>query len=170
MVSMAWVRAGEDTEWMMRLGAMKITVASPQSALVDYVGLFGANVLQLLTKWYRNYTLSRELQHHFSQKLLLWGILYPFIVLIAFNWNYLIADWRMDSPFYIGHITKLVVILPCLIYVIVRGMLLPFQRGVGISELLPIRFIAITVVCFMADLVFTIPKRKRKLGDSDFDS
>lgn len=162
-----WVRAGEDTEWMMRLEALKINIVSPKSVLVDYIGLIGANIFQLLNKWYRNYTLSCELKHLFPQKLLLWLIIYPFIVLIAFNWNYLIADWHVDSPLYIGHVTKLVILLPCLTYVIVRGLLLPLKRGVGILNLLPIRFIAITIVCFMADfvkvIVFTTPKRKHNI-------
>ena len=167
-----WIRAGEDTEWMLRLDVLKITVAYSSSALVDYVGLIGADIKQLLTKWYRNYTVARELPHFFPQKLLLWLILYPFIVLIAFNWNYLIADWRTDSPFYIGHVTKIVAILPGVTYVIVRGLILPLQRGVGILRLLPIRFAAIAFVCFMADfvkvLVLSLPQRKRDADTPDF--
>lgn len=163
-----WVRAGEDTEWMLRLAVLKIPVVDSSSALVDYVGLIDSDMKQLLKKWYRNYTASRDLPHFFPQKLLLWLVLYPLLVLVAFNWNYLIADWRMDSPLYIGHVTKIVAILPGLIYVIVRGLVLPLQRGVGVWRLLPIRFVAITLVCFMADvvkvLVFSLPKRKQDKG------
>ena len=107
-----WVRAGEDTEWMLRLEVLKIPIGYSPSALVDYVGLIDSNAKQLLKKWYRNYTASRDLPHFFPQKLLLWLVLYPLLILIAFNWNYLIADWRMDSPLYIGHVTKIVAILP----------------------------------------------------------
>ena len=159
-----WVRAGEDTEWILRLELLKVMVVCPPGALIDYVGLIDSSMKQLLKKWYRNYRESRDLPHFFPQKLLLWLVLYPLIVLIAFNWNFLIADWRMDSPMYIGHVTKIVAILPVLGYVGVRGILLPLKRGVGIWRLLPLRFIAITVICFMADvvkmLVFSIPKRK----------
>ena len=161
-----WIRAGEDTEWMLRLDILKINVGHSSSALVDYVGLIGVSLQQLLKKWHRNYTVSKELPHFFPQRLLLWLIMYPMIVLIAFNWNYLIADWRMDSPLYIGHVTKIVAILPIFIYIIVRGFIWPLQRGVSLLQLLPIRFIAISSVCFLIDfvkaLVFSLPRRNIK--------
>jgi len=169
-----WVRAGEDTEWILRLEVLKIPVAYPPKALIDYVGLIGLDMKKMLKKWYRNYTASRDLPHFFPQKMLLWLVLYPLLVLIAFNWNYLIADWRMDSPLYIGHVTKMVAILPGLIYVIVRGLMLPLQRGVGIWRLLPARFLVITLVCFMADvvkvLVFSLPKRTHHASTVDITS
>ncbi len=159
-----WARAGEDTEWILRLELLRLPAVSPSEPLIDYVGLIGLNLSELLKKWYRNYTAGRDLPHLFPQRLLLWAVLYPILILVAFNWNYLIADWRMDSPLYIGHITKIVVIVPSLIYVLVRGLILPLHRGVSIWRLLPIRFVAITLICFMADvvkvLVFSIPKRK----------
>jgi hypothetical protein len=160
-----WVRAGEDTEWMLRLDLLRAPVVYPSSALIDYVGLIGLDMKRLLSKWFRNYTASRDLPHFFPQRMLLWLVLHPMLILIAFNWNYLVADWRMDSPLYLSHVTKIVAGLPVLAYVGIRGLALPLQRGVGIRRLLPIRFMAITVVCFMADvvkfLVFSNPKRKR---------
>jgi hypothetical protein len=166
-----WVRAGEDTDWMLRLELHKLPVATPSCALIDYVGLIGFKLKILLSKWYRNYTASRDLPHFFPQRLLLWLVLYPLLILVAFNWNYLIADWRTDSPMYIGHVTKIVAVVPVLFYVGVRGLLLPLQRGVSIDSLLPIRFIAISLVCFMADAVklFAISVPKRKIDASKFD-
>ena len=159
-----WVRAGEDTEWMLRLELLQIPIVYSSSPSVDYVGLIGSDPKQLLKKWYRNYTASRDLPHFFPQKLFLWLVLYPLLLLIAFNWNYLIADWRMDSPFYIGHVTKIMATLPGLIYVIARGLVLPLRRGVSIWQLFPARFLAIVSVCFTADfvrvIVFSLPKRK----------
>ena len=158
-----WTRAGEDTEWMLRLEVLKIPIRYSSVALVDYVGLIGLDLMQILKKWYRNYTASRELPHFVPQKLLLWLVLYPLLVLIAFNWNYLIAEWRMDSPMYFGHVTKIAALLPVLIYIIIRGLILPLQRGVRIWQLFPARFLGIVSVCFMADfvkiLVFSLPKR-----------
>lgn len=166
-----WVRAGEDTEWILRLKLLKIVVVYPPIASIEYIGLTGSDMKQILKKWYRNYTTSRDLPHFFPQRLLMWLVLYPLIVLSAFNWNYLIADWRMDSPLYIGHVTKIVAILPTFFYFSVRGIFLPLKRGVHIKHLLPVRFIAITVICFMADVVkfavFSIPKRK--IDVSKFD-
>ena len=166
-----WVRAGEDTEWILRLKLLKIVIVYPPIATIEYTGLTGLDMKQILKKWYRNYTTSRELPHFFPQKMLMWLVLYPLIVLSAFNWNYLIADWRMDSPLYIGHVTKTVAILPTFFYLSVRGIFLPLSRGVRIGHLLPVRFIAITVICFMADvvkfLVFSIPKRKIDISKFD---
>jgi hypothetical protein len=141
---------------------MKIPMASMSIELVDYEGLKGISLNSILRKWHRNYSASHKLPHLFPQKIFLWIILYPLIIFVGFNWNYLIANWRMDSPFYIGHITKIAAILPPLAYVFTRGVLLPLKRGVRISGLFPIRFILIAAVCFMADgvkaFVFTKPR------------
>ena len=143
----------------------KIPIFCAPSASVDYVGLIGLNMEQLMKKWHRNYSASRELPHFFPQKLLLWLVIYPLLVLIAFNWNYLITDWHIDSPLYLGHVTKVVAIIPLLLYVIFRGLVLPFKRGVKFMQLLPVRFMAIILVCFIADLVkvlvFALPKFNR---------
>ena len=169
-----WVRAGEDTEWLLRLELLKIPVLCPTNALVDYVGLIDLDKKKILNKWYRNYAAARDLPHFFPQRLLLWLVFYPLLILLAFNWNYLIADWRMDSPFYIGHITKIVSILPVLTYVLVRGLLLPLHRGVSMVRLFPIRFLAIALVCSVADatkiLVFSFPKRRNDFTAGKPDS
>jgi hypothetical protein len=168
-----WVRAGEDTEWMLRLEVLKMPIVQSPSPLIDYCGLIGSDLKMLLKKWYRNYKASRFLPHFFPQRLLLWMILYPLIVLIAFNWNYLVADWRMDSPMYLGHVTKIVATLPVLIYVVVRGLVLPQRRGVEIRRLLPARFMGIILICLLADtvkiLVFSVPKRKDDERTLDFN-
>ena len=157
-----WVRAGEDTEWMLRVELLKLPIVRFGSVTIDYIGLVGLDTKQFLNKWRRNYTASRNLPHFFPQRLFLWLFLYPLVMLVAFNWNYLVADWHKDSPFYIGHITKMVAILPSLAYIFVRGALLPWQRGVRLRKLLPARFMAIALICLLADcvkmLVFSIPR------------
>ena len=159
-----WVRAGEDTEWMLRLDLMNIHVIYASGSLVDYVGLLGINLKIVLKKWHRNYTASHDLPHLFPQKLFLWIVLYPLIIFVGFNWNYLVANWQIDSPFYIGHVTKMAAIIPLMGYVIARGILLPNRRGVRLSNLFLIRFLSIAGICFMADMVkaivFTFPKSK----------
>ena len=157
-----WVRAGEDTEWMLRLELLKISVVSLPEALVNYVGLIGINIYSIIKKWHRNYSASHELPHLFPQKMFLWIVLYPLIIFIGFNWNYLIANWHEDSPLYIAHITKMAAMFPILTYVIVRGIVLPLRRGVGLLDVFPIRFFLIAAVCFIADAVkayvFTKPR------------
>jgi hypothetical protein len=143
---------------------MKIPMAYMPIALVDYVGLIGVSLSSILKKWHRNYSASHELPHLFPQKMFLWIFLYPLIIFVAFNWNYLFANWYEDSPFYIAHITKIAAILPLLAYFITRGVVFPFRRGVELWSIFPLRFIVISLICLMADavkaLVFTVPKRK----------
>jgi cellulose synthase/poly-beta-1,6-N-acetylglucosamine synthase-like glycosyltransferase len=146
-----WVRAGEDTEWMLRLDLLNISVICPSDVLIDYKGLIGLNLKVLLKKWHRNYTASYDLPHLFPQKLFLWFFLYPTIIFIAFNWNYLFANWRMDSPLYISHITKMAAFLPPIAYIFMRGILLPFSRGVRLVNLFPLRFFLIVLITAVAD-------------------
>jgi hypothetical protein len=159
-----WVRAGEDTEWMLRVDVLKIPVAYPLFGLVDYVGLIGMDLKTMLKKWHRNYSASHYLPHLFPQKLFLWMVLYPLIIFVGFNWNYLFANWHEDSPLYIAHITKMAAVFPIFAYLVTRGILLPLRRGVGFNQLFPIRFLQIAGICFMADavkaFVFSIPKGK----------
>jgi hypothetical protein len=169
-----WARAGEDTEWMIRVELLKVPVLCPSCVLIDYVGLIGLDMKTLLRKWLRNYTASRGLPQFFPQRLILWLIFYPLLILISFNWNYLIADWRVESPFYIGHVTKIVAVLPALAYVAIRGVMLPLKRGVAIEQILPVRFLAITFICFIADtvkvLMLSMPKRKHDSNLIDHES
>jgi glycosyltransferase involved in cell wall biosynthesis len=167
-----WVRAGEDTEWILRVELLKVPVVNSSSPMIDYVGLIGLDLNKLIHKWYRNYTASRDLPHLFPLKLILWMAIYPLLILLALNWNNLIADWRMDSLFYVGHLTKMIVILPVVLYLTLRGFLLPFLRGIRIGQLLPIRFLAIALICATADivkiLVLTIPKNKNVINVRNF--
>jgi len=169
-----WARAGEDTEWMLRVELLKVPVVCPTCVLIDYVGLIGLDLKTLLRKWHRNYSAARNLPQFYPQRLILWLIFYPLLILIAFNWNYLVADWRLESPFYIGHVTKIVAVLPALTYVVIRGMMLPLKRGIAIKQLLPIRFLVVTFICFLADavkiLMFSIPKRKHEFSALDHKS
>jgi hypothetical protein len=169
-----WARAGEDTEWMLRVELLNVPVVCPSCALIEYVGLIGLDMKTLLRKWQRNYIACRGLPQFFPQKLILWLIFYPLLILISFNWNYLIADWRIESPFYLAHVTKIVTVLPVFMYVVIRGIMLPFKRGVAMKQLLPFRFLAITFICFMADavkvLILSIPKRKHDFTLLDHES
>jgi hypothetical protein len=169
-----WARAGEDTEWMLRVELLSVPVVCPSCALIDYVGLIGFDMKTLLRKWQRNYTASRGLPQFFPQKIILWLIFYPLLILISFNWNYLIANWRLESPFYLAHVTKIVALMPVLAYIVIRGVILPFKRGVAMKQLLPIRFLAIAFICFMADtvkvLILSIPKRKHDFSSLDHES
>jgi len=49
-----WARAGEDTEWILRLTVLRIPVFQPSEVFTDYIGLIDTNLIKLLKKWLRN--------------------------------------------------------------------------------------------------------------------
>lgn len=161
-----WARAGEDTDWIQRVELHGLQFISPLSSTITYTGLQGQEPAELAKKWWRNYNASAELPHLFPQKILIWTIFYPTLVLLAFNWNSLIADWKTDSILYIPNITKIVAITPALLYFMVRGLLIPYHNKVPYSELMPLRWISIATVCLIGDVVKAIamlrPTLKRR--------
>jgi len=158
----AWVRAGEDTDWLQRITLSRLKFLDPPNATINYSGLLNQGLIELAKKWSRNYTASRVLPHLFPQKLFLWVTFYPILVLVALNWNNLLAGWETQSIFYIPNITKIVAASPGLMYVLIRGIIMPLKRGVPILETLPFRWLAIAAICAVGDGVkaaaFLIPK------------
>lgn len=148
-----WVRSGEDTDWMLRVKLMQFAVNDSIGVTADYIGLRGLNSSMMLSKWVHYYSSSRSLPHLFNQKLLVWILVYPLLIFVALNWNDLVANWRMDSPWYVPNITKAAVIIPPLIYITVRGFVIPARRGVPIRKLLPVRFVLIAMVCGLLDAI-----------------
>jgi len=157
------VRAGEDTEWILRLIMLDMNIIDSKIPNLSYIGLLDLNFTQITRKWIRNYFSSRYLPNFNSQKHLVFFFIYSFTILIAFNWNSLIAGWNTNSIYYIDNITKITVITPGLIYLIIRGILMPNIRGVGIFRLFPFRFIFISFFCLYLDLIkciiLLIPKK-----------
>jgi len=147
-----WVRAGEDSDWMLRAELMRLRFELYPGVSMDYLGLQDVGMIGLFSKWLRNYVSSKSLPHLFPQKLFVWLLVYPVIVLIAFHWNDLVANWRMDSPRYVPNVTKIAAILPLLLYIIGRGLVVPLRRGVPLLRLLPLRFIAVATMCAVLDL------------------
>ena len=147
-----WVRAGEDTDWIQRVELHGLNFTSSDSATLNYTGLLGQKPVALAKKWWRNYTASGELPHLFPQRFLIWALFYPTLILLAFNWNNLVADWETESFFYIPNITKIAIVTPAVLYFVGRGLFIPFCRKVPYSDLLPFRWISIAVVCLVGDL------------------
>ncbi len=158
-----WARAGEDTDWIRRVELHRLNTVIPKYETMRYFGLIGMNLSMFVIKWRRNYVASSALPHFVPTRMLIGMVIYPLLAFIAFNWNRFVADWRMDSPFYLDHITKVVVLTPLLFYVLIRSVIIPLRRKVPLAQILPLRFIGILFVCLLADsikfLAFSIPKR-----------
>jgi hypothetical protein len=162
----SWVRAGEDTDWLQRVTLSRLKFLDPPNATINYSGLLNQGLIELAKKWSRNYTAARILPHLFPQKIFVWITFYPILLLIALNWNNLLAGWETQSIFYIPNITKIVATSPGLIYILIRGIVLPLKRGVPVLETLPFRWLAIAAICSVGDGVkaaaFLVPKKSIK--------
>jgi glycosyltransferase involved in cell wall biosynthesis len=148
-----WVRAGEDTDWLIRIKLMKLNIYVPEFPEITYYGIRNIKIIDLVNKWKRNYYSSRFLPHFNSQRYLTILTLYPLFIMLAFNWNAFLANWNEGSIFYIGNITKIVILFPPLIYLLTRSIILPIYRGVNLVELLPFRFLLIALLCMYLDTI-----------------
>ncbi len=147
------VRAAEDTEWMIRADLMRLNIFKKHArSSTDYYGLTSLGLMEIQKKWQRNYKSSRDLQHLKVQRALLWLVGYSLLSLFAFNWNALVAGWQMDSPYYIDHVTKIASLSPVVLYIFVRGICIPFKRGVPLRSLFPLRFLLLSCVGGLLDL------------------
>jgi hypothetical protein len=146
-----WVRAGEDTDWIERVDLLGLNFARSTCATLSYTGLLGQKPAALARKWWRNYSASGALPHLFPQKIFIWSLFYPTLVLIAFNWNKIIAGWETQSSFYIPNVTKIAAAMPVALYLVARGLIIPYCRSVPLSALLPLRWISIAFVCLTGD-------------------
>ena len=78
-------------------------------------------------------------------------ILASFLVVV--NWNLGVALWDKESWLFIPHITKIFVVFLFSSWFIVRGLFLPFRRGVKIKYLLPYRWVYCGFIGVISDLV-----------------
>jgi len=164
----AWARAGEDTDWIQRIDLSKIKFLYPQKRTLSYTGLLGQDAKTLAKKWARNYSSSRTLPHLFPHRIIAWMAFYFLIILLALSWNNLIAGWNTQSITYLPNITKLATTIPLLSYLITRGTIVPYQRGVPVAALFPTRWLSIALVCLIGDATKAImllsPKFRKKTG------
>ena len=162
------VRTGEDSEWMNR--TIYLNLASIDSGVVaaDYYGLLKLNFKKLVKKWLLSYRSSGGLEYYKWQRQLAIFIALPYFIVIAYNWNWLVTEWQVNSLLYIPHITKIVIIIPLLIYFFYRGIFLPRNKGLKLFPgILPLRFLMLFFVGVVLDMVklyafMTINKQRKK--------
>jgi len=159
-----WVRAGEDTDWMLRVKLMKLKINRSICVTTDYIGLRGLGFWEAFARWSRNYSSSKSLPHLLPQQILVLVLIYSLLLFLAVNWNNFMADWQINSPLYIPNITKITAVFPILLYIILRSLVIPLRRGVPIWQLLPFRFVLIALVCGALDvtkaLIFSFAFRR----------
>jgi glycosyltransferase involved in cell wall biosynthesis len=143
-------RAGEDGDWMSRLNLHNIALCNPNEFL-SYYDLNNMSIKKLLKKWFRNYTFSGKLPHRRSQKNYYFFFISIIAVLIAYNWNAVIASWDTESIYFIPDITKISLLIMLIIYLFIRGIFLPRKKGIDYSFIFPINFLIISLVSACID-------------------
>ena len=144
------VRAGEDGDWMSRADLQKIKMSSPEEFLT-YSELNTTSFKQLIKKWFRNHVFGARLPFFRAHKDFYYYALSFIAVVIAFNWNWILASWDEESIFFIPNITKISVLIIVIIYMFIRGIYLPIKKGVNLRFILPINFIFIALLSALLD-------------------
>ena len=145
-------RAGEDGDWISRSKLHGLDISIPYEFL-NYGELNKLNAQQILKKWFRNYSHSSQLPYSKAHRdFYYYGISF-FAVLVAFNWNAVLASWDSESAFYIPNITKISALVLLSFYIFIRGILIPRRKGVCLKFIFPVNFIMISFFSGMLDFV-----------------
>ncbi|SVC62893.1 uncharacterized protein METZ01_LOCUS315747, partial [marine metagenome] len=104
-----FVRGGEDGDWMSRVNLHHLAIALPKEK-ITYLGLSKSSYYSVIKKWHRNYLSASSLPSMKAHKDLYFYILTAFIVIAAFNWNWIMSNWDPNSIFYIPNVTKISIV------------------------------------------------------------
>ena len=143
-------RAGEDGDWMSRAELQEINLSYPEKFL-NYDELKDATFISLLKKWFRNHIFGAKLPFFRAHKDYYYYAISFVAVVIAFNWNWILASWDEESVFFIPNITKISVLIIFTIYVFLRGIYLPRKKGINLGFIFPINFIFIALLSGFLD-------------------
>jgi len=147
------VRAGEDTDWLVRVKQFAIPHIPGSIVPLEYSAV-PESLAGLIVKWFRNYRSCASVVFHLEAQKTVYVLGANLLVLlIAFNWNSLAADWQQTSTFYIANITKIV--FSCILFgqILVRGLVMPLLRASAVEALLPVRWLFIGLLCVVLDFV-----------------
>ena len=144
-------RAGEDGDWISRAELQEINMSLPKKFL-NYDELNHTSFKSLIKKWFRNHIFGAKLPFFRAHKDYYYYAISFVAVVIAFNWNWILASWDEESIFFIPNITKISVLLIFIIYVFLRGVYLPSKKGVNLGFIFPINFIFIALLSGFLDL------------------
>lgn len=164
------IRAGEDTDWLVRVRQFGIyQVPAPQVPLT-YAAV-PSSLADLVRKWFRNYRSCAPVVFHLEAHKLVYFLFGNLLLLfIAFNWNSLVADWRESSFLYVANITKIILAAIAFLYLLGRGCVMPLRRGSQVGLLLPLRWLLVGLICALLDitklLAFVSARCDQFLGNS----
>tara|TARA_Y100000385_G_scaffold290038_1_gene361540 strand:- start:506 stop:1519 length:1014 start_codon:yes stop_codon:yes gene_type:complete len=149
------VRAGEDGDWMSRVNLQDIKMSNSEQFL-NYNELNNLSLLELFKKYFTYNIFVSKLPFFRAHKDFYYYAISFIAVLIAFNWNMILASWDEESIFYIPNITKISVLVILILYVYLRGVMLPRKKGVKIKFIFPVNFIFISIFSGLLDVIKAI--------------
>ena len=146
------VRAGEDTDWLVRVKQFAVYQIPGAPIPLSY-GAVPGSLAALARKWFRNYHSCAPVVFHLeAHKTIYVVVANLLILLLASNWNGLVADWRESSNLYIANITKTVFVGVVIGYLLIRGLAMPLRRGSSFKLVLPMQWILVGIVCVVLDV------------------
>ncbi len=145
------VRGGEDGDWMSRVNLHRLNISKPKDRII-YRGLSNASYFSIIKKWHRNYLSASILPSMRAHVDLYFYVIAAFIVIAAFNWNWIMATWDPASVFYIPNITKISIGSILITYFCYRGIFLPLKKGESFKFLFPINFFIIFCLSWILDM------------------
>lgn len=159
-------RAGEDGDWISRVTLHGLNISFPYEFL-SYGELKELGIQQIVKKWFRNYVHSSRLPYSRAHKSFYYYTLFFVAVLVAYNWNAVLASWDTESTLYVPNITKICLLILLISYTLIRGILMPIKKGVSLKFLLPVNFIFISffsgILDFTKILAFTFSRLIKKV-------
>ena len=159
-------RAGEDGDWISRSNVHGLKISIPDEFL-NYGKLNELSTQQIIRKWFRNYSHSSKLPYSKAHRDFYYYGSSFLAVLVAFNWNAVLASWDSESDLYIPNITKISILMLLISYTFMRGIFIPRRKGVSLKFIFPINFIFISFFSGMLDFVkvlaFVFAKFKKNL-------
>ena len=162
------IRAGEDTDWFVRVNQFAIPQIPGPHTPLSYEAV-PESLADLAGKWFRNYRSCAPVVFHLEVHKTVYVVVSNLLILfIAFNWNALMADWQKSSSYYIDNITKSSFCSILLLYLVIRGLVMPLRRGSAVKSVLPLRWTMIGLVCAVLDttkfLAFVLPPWRDRYG------
>lgn len=148
-------RAGEDGDWVSRAKLHDVHISNPIEFLT-YGELNELSISQIVAKWYRNYIHSSRLPYSRTHISFYFYCLSFLAIVVAYNWNAVLASWDTESARYIPNITKICILTLLTSYTLIRGIILPYKKGIGMQFILPINFIFISLFSGVLDLTKVI--------------
>lgn len=158
------IRAGEDTDWLLRSFNFCPATVTLIECPLKYTHV-PPTLFSLLRKWHRNYSSCSSVVFHLErQKSYYFFFTSLVLLLFAYQWNSVFANWDEQSFFYLANITKFSLAAVILSYVTFRVFIRSLSKGAPLRFLV-LSFAPLIMYSLLIDITkliaFLFPQRSR---------